>query len=1239
MIAPLTLMLALSASPATVASGGELSPSEGWRLLLEGRNSAAQEAFIARLDGERADPDAAIGLAAITEARGDRAAALAFLQMVPGDAEDARLVPGAWSRAASLTYRAHDGAAAALPFLASIAGAERPAAPEVRSLVSLAYADALARLGEFERAMEHSTEKAGRLDTWTLIGPFGRFSPLDLARPFPPEEGILDTEDLEAGRSRLEPFRLDTIFPQGRVLVPLQFRATGIVYAISDVIADRDLRVRARVSSNSSYVLFVDGREALRVDRDLEHPALAQEMELELPEGRHRLAVKLANSGRHVSLDVILEDPARGLAPEGLRNVPVAGDFVGTGRARVTPNSIDLRATSASVEDPAGLLASAWWLRGRDLDREAGLLLEAALSRWPSSSLLTYLMGEHLKNAATGASATEDLARARGLLEKALSEDPSLVRARLLLAEMDEAAGQLDEAWKRTIEALESRPGNPDALVLRARLALREGWFQEARRFIEEARASAPGRLDLLDMEIQLYRSTNALVELEEALEKKGRLAPGSEDWAEHLSAAGRSEEALAAWQAMIDVRPSYLYGWLGLSRLLTDLGRYGDALATLDQAQGMFPYEAWIPYRRAGLLALRGDDEGAEKSLEKALELDPSRIEIRATLEERRGRRVADPWLVDVPELIAAASRPAAGVDSALLADTAVVVIDRFGGQSEVYQGVHAVYTREGVDQEGELQLQPGARIERIRIHKADGRRVDVALPPRPPISLPGLEPGDFIEYVWRRYIPPMNIIPGALDNRSLFLFQGPEREYDFSRYVVIHDDALAVEVCGRDDGLETSDEREGNLRIRSWTGRSMPQLALEPHIPSQLEIIPHIRLGMGIAWSDVGDLVRAAMKGNLHRDEPLPTLAGRVRAEAGSSKDLDLARALHLVVGREIGVGASALRLGTPASVSASLGEGNRALIALALARELGLEASLVLARPIELSGRELGCPTPGLFSYALVEVDTESGPVYLDFNDLNHPFDSMNARFSGSDALRVPLRAERDPEIFELPRRDPELLERVDAAVSLSPEGLVSGRLSLTSGGTLAAALRKAFREMPIDNQPLAYRSLASRIFPGAEVVDSFIRGVDEESGPIVIDLVFQGGQLGRRTPTGVALPVVAGPLPLASEYGQRERRAYPMLLDLREKRIDRFEIDLPQGLGLAFEARDLSLSGPFGDYALEVSAEEQRLVIERRADIPPRRIEPDEYPAFREFSRAIEEVEKQELLLRVESPSLR
>jgi tetratricopeptide (TPR) repeat protein len=874
----------------------------------------------------------------------------------------------------------------------------------------------------------------------------------------------------------------------------------------------------------------------------------------------------------------------------------------------------------------------------RDLDRASGQLLLRAEERWPDSVLLKVLLGEHYKNATTGASPDEDLARARGLLEQALAADPSLLRAELLIGQMDVAAGRLAEAAERAARVLAAAPGDPDALLLEHRAAVRRGWGVEAEAALSAARSVAPGRLDLLDAAIDFYEASGAIEKLASARLERARRTPGHEDRAELLARAGRTGEAVALWRGMLELRPTYIYGWIGLVRTLVDAERYDDALVALDEAEQAFPQEPWIPFQRAGVLRLQGREDAARAALARTVALEPGRIALRALLDEQAGSLDMERWLVDVDALLAEAAAPPAGVDSALLADIAVVLLDREGGQTELYQGVNGVFTRAGVEREGELELQPGARLEKVRIHKEDGREVDVVLGDLPSLSLPGLEPGDAVEYVWRRYIPP-GLLPGALDNRSIFLFQGPDRQYELSRYVVMHDPSIEVQVCGNEEGLRREVTTENGLTIRSWTAESMRQIKLEPHVPNQLEIVPHVRLGMGMSWPDVGDLVRSAVAGMLHPDPPLPGLAEDVRRRAASSAPRDLARSLHEVVNERLEPGGTALRLGLPASASASAGEGNRIGVALALAESLGLRPRLLFTRPLALRGRDLDCPTPGLFSYVLVEIPADEGPIYLDYNDVDHPFDRMPLEIGGSDGLRVPLDPAETATVVDVPYRAPGVLERVDADLALEADGTFAGTLTVAARGSRAAVLRKVLRELPEDRIELAYESVVTRTFPGAEVLATRVEGLEEGDDEVRLRFGFEKGHWGRRTATGFALPMVHHPLPILSEYASLPTRRYPLLFDLADFRHDRIRIQLPAGMRLGDLPEGLQEENAFGRYSVSATLDDAgALLLERTAALPPRRIETDQYPAFRDFARRVEQAEAREVPVSVASPSL-
>ncbi len=816
------------AAPARPAPSRPAAP-DGWALLLAGQDAAAEDAFASRLAADPAQLESAIGLAALLEGRGDPGGAMAVLERALARAPLAPLAPGAFARLMGLGSRAPDGGAGAIPLLSGVVSGEVPVAdPEIRSLAVLALADVLARGGEVVPGQEVLQGYGGRLARWTLLGPYGKFERLDLYREFPPDAGATDPANAPPGVDGRPPIRVDATFPDGRVIVPDSFGEDGVVFALADVQFDRPATLRLRVLAPGSVAVAVDGRRALVADRVRERQPIALAARVAFPAGRHRIAVKVAldaSASFALSLEP-LDSVAARPAQAPWRVVPVEGQPAGGVRIEPLVVAPDALPADLATLRPPELLAGAWWMRARRLERSAGALLESASVRWPEARLFTVLLADHLRAAETGADPAKDLARSRALLEKAVSGDGSRwIAARVWLARHDEDANRLTEAWTASEAIVAEAPNDPDALFLQYRIAARRNWRAEADDRIERARAAAPGRNDLLDASIEWYRRSGAAARLVPAVEERSRRDPADEMWPELLAASGQVEAARAAWERALAARPASTSAWLGRARLESDAGQPAAALAVLDRAIAALPREAALLEERAALLAQLGREAEATAALQDLLDLQPGRLEVREALRQRGVTDPLSPWLIDAREVIRTAEKPGPGVDAALLGDLASVLIDREGGQTELYQGIHGIYTRAGVEREGELEVLPGAWIQGLREHKPDGRVVDVDPGTKRPISLPGLEPGDFVEYAWRRYTPPSGLIPGSLDSRSVFVFQGQDRDFVLSRYVVMHDPALPVQICGQQEGLATTDEVRDGLRVRTWTAREVPQ------------------------------------------------------------------------------------------------------------------------------------------------------------------------------------------------------------------------------------------------------------------------------------------------------------------------------------------------------------------------------------------------------------------------------
>ncbi len=1234
LVVPVLAACLLTMNPASALQRA----TPGMTDALEGRNAAAEDHFAACLATNPEDYRCAIPLAALREVRGDYDGALiVLLRALQSPAKDP-LAAGAVARVLYLSARSSDGGARAQELLSRVVAGEHPAASaELRSLSVLALADVLSRQEKAAESLE-CLKQAGRLDSWTLLGPYGQIAPLAMDRVFAPETGDLEPADDELRPGRRRALRIDTRFADGRIIFPSSLIANGAVYAVTDLLVEGLVPLRLRAASSSSFRVFLDGQPVLSADRYRQRPPLALAATIELGPGRHRLMIKSVGAGQIAPVSVTLSAPDGGTRSERVRALTPEGSPEGHATAQRSAEALDESAIRSAGRDPVEILAGSWWLKARGRDRDLGTLLRRANSAYPDAAIFAVALGEFYFKAETGAAPEADLALARSLLEQSVAADPELNRAQLLLAEMSLAAGQQDEARRRAQAALDRDPGNSDALLLLHRIAARRGWEVEARTLIEESLAASPGRSDILGTAIDFYRSTDGSARLESLLAQQTRRYPQQQGWADLLSAEGRTDEALAAWDAMLALRETNAYAWLGKSRVLTDSGRLEEALRVLDQAAELFPEESWVLHDRAGILALLGRDTEANKALEKSLELAPDRFVLRKVL-NRRGQEVdlLSRWLSDARRVLDE-DHPRPGTDSALLADIAATLVDRKGGQSELYQGVHAVYTRAGVEHEGELVILPGSIIDAIRIHKRDRRVVDVNAGTRRPVSLPGLEVGDAIEYVTRRYTRPLQAFEGALDNRTIFLFQGDDRDYILSRFALVHPQDLPVEVCGNQEGLETTDTTEGGWRVRSWTAHQMPRMYIEPHVPDRLEITPHIRLGLGLSWQDIGDLFRGALVGKQRPDAPLPELLEEIRNRAASDDKGALARAMHALVNEKIQPGQTALSLNLPASVSASAGEGNRIGVALALAEELGLEPDLIFTRPVELRGTSLDCPTTATFPYVMLRIVTPVGLAYLDYTEADHPFDTIPSRIGGSDGLLIPLSTDEPAQIIEIPKRETPILQEQYADVALDADGTVHGTLLLTLRGAFASVMRRVFRELPQDRLPLVYQTLAGEVFPGSRVLASEITGRENPEDDLAIKLAVEGGKLARRTPSGFAIPMSQQPLGLLQEYGSIPIRRQPLLLDLQAFRQDRTLIRLPEGLELRSLPEGFLTEGPFGAYRLESVSQNGALIIERTMRLPPIRVETDQYKSFRDFARDVDKAESAEILLGVSTPSL-
>ena len=228
-------------------------------------------------------------------------------------------------------------------------------------------------------------------------------------------------------------------------------------------------------------------------------------------------------------------------------------------------------------------------LLGRGQPAEALQAFEAGLRLWPDNSVARWLTGQ-------AAEQLGDYERAQQEYVEATRNDPANRDALLSLLHLLEAFGRYGEATSFIARYERERPRDPEILLLKIRFGSRAGRPEQVARAARQL-SEMPGQRGVLAAEMAAIQAGNA--------------GPG----------AG----VAAIRSANLDLtRPRNGPALHALVGYLLALGAQAEALAAVDAALAAHPDQVLFHELRGHVLRVRGDVDAAERSLERALALEP---------------------------------------------------------------------------------------------------------------------------------------------------------------------------------------------------------------------------------------------------------------------------------------------------------------------------------------------------------------------------------------------------------------------------------------------------------------------------------------------------------------------------------------------------------------------------------------------------------------------------------------
>lgn len=1049
---------------------------------------------------------------------------------------------------------------------------------------------------------------------------------------------------------------------------------------VIDLENPRAQRVSLALSSPSAAIVEVGGRAALRRGYEAGGNFVTRLASAELPAGRARLVVRLAQKGdgNLMELNVWDEDglplPARAPKPGDVADV--RGGM--TRAIEIRPEGNDEAALSTAAAGLLGLGESRvaeHMLEPREEIAKGAAASQAAAGRKPRHVRLELLYARAIE-AAEDMSDTKALDRMRAAIGRALAEQPSSWEARIGQARLTERRrGAGDGVVAALSELGISAPPPPaegeaappllpsdDRLVLTyvALMARRLRLADVAEAAYANLAKAAPGSPLLAAVDARLHGRTGAdavKAACEGGLSRadtdcldalREKLAPPAQagDMKAALAEIARLRRLRSAPDALREVELSIrvangdLSGALEVhDAMLPAQRRLLDALG-LAAARGLAkPVRERIASRDA--LDAR-DAPWSLAPLTRVLGLEPDPVpELEAA-----GRKL-------VLDDIKAAFMP--GAATAVLRHIERYSIDAYGlirfttydlrrvsGTTDVAQGAMTY----GPMVEG----RSASRVLRRRIHKRDGRMLepDAAANAAQLSDLSQLEQGDYIEQIMEGWGLPNDSGHLVIDTPDLL----PERTSVREAEIVLRRAAKTPFAVWSHPLLKHPEEHvDGDTKVSVWRLKDALPRRIEDGM-ARMERSVALSLGTQ-TWENIGRALDENIRSFEDRDPFVTRFAKQIAEDdegpAGAAKapgvkptGFALVERVVAAVGKRVKIAGgaelsdvSAMYGGgsqrTTARTILELGQGSRSWVIYRVLRELNVPVELAIAETEPFSASPDFPPHVGRFRHPLVvaRLGPDGGDVWIDADVEGPPLPPgrISPELRGRSAMLA------GGKIVTVVGTSGETGDEVDIRLALDEKGDATGTFTILLHGRAAQSLAEAFETVVGTERLQMLRSVVLGWLPWADVENVTVSS-SEGSWEVALRATIKVHGYGRPEGKDGKTWVLPGIEPvhmvfprafagtLGATYASRAARQSALLIDTALQYHVRRRIELPAGAAVTRSPQGVRLEGG----GLEATRKgTYGAVIEEdfALSLPTGTVQADAYQGFVEKVRAIDD----------------
>lgn len=725
----------------------------------------------------------------------------------------------------------------------------------------------------------------------------------------------------------------------------------------------------------------------------------------------------------------------------------------------------------------------------------------------------------------------------------------------------------------------------------------------------------------------------------------------GQDDKADKIEAALYSQDRRLTWQLGSKRRKAVLQGQfkealkiLAEEKRLTPTNKvsHGNAERLIYRAMGKTDDEIrmlrnlvkWLPESTVQLerlgkrLAELGTKASTEESVEilgRVLDKNPSRHDLRrllGRLDEKRDDYWSS-WDISAADLLKMKvnhkSFPQAS--SILLFDQEVTKIFKDGSIDQVITQAWRILDDRGVESLGERPER--GELMAIQTILPDGTVLEPIRTSGGNYQMPGLKVGAIVFHKYRA----QRGAPGFQFSYGPWWFQDPnQREpYALSRWILITPENTPFKIVERNMPVKAKVQKGQGWITRIWETRMLDRVEPEPNMPSNDEILPHVRLYEPKTLSEVLPLYKDLPIGNSLVTPSIARAAKKVTQ--GVKGEYKQALALFRFVKDQIKPGSG----GSAAQILASKRGGFLVIYrALLKAAKIPFDDAVAGLNPAVQVTVDWHAPRFGQFQSPLIRLKFGDRSIWVGNEGGRYmPFGALPERLWGAPVLVLGPGQES---LETLPDGGAERIGNfVMMKIQMGEKGAATLQRLTKVVNFSSFAVKEVVETLSKEQLQNFLQRQANAQFPGAQVTDFEFQKTKVPEAPFTTAETIKVQNFARKRGDGtLILPTGVAPVLLSQTFGGRSKRRFDIVLRNWLNFHDKIEIN-PGKLSVSALPKSIFIKKQFASYSLSFRRKGEIIIIERHLVFPPGRIPVKKYGEFLRFLEAIDTAEQSYLVV--------